>query len=142
MLSVSDLPSVNAALNATSAVLLTLGYAFIRQRAITAHTMCMLAAFGTSTLFLVSYLTYHYFHGTTPFGGTGWVRPLYFAILISHTALAVTIVPLAIVTLYRALKGQFKRHEQIARVTLPLWLYVSITGVVVYWMLYHLYSSR
>ena len=132
----SILPSVNAALNFTSALFLILGYVFIRQRAITAHTMCMLAACGTSTLFLISYLYYHYHHGSTHFLGQGWIRPVYFLILISHTILAVVIVPMAITTLYRALRSQFVRHSQIARKTLPLWLYVSITGVAVYWMLY------
>ena len=134
----SILPAVNAGLNSTSALLLTLGYIFIRQRAITAHTMCMLAACGTSTLFLISYLFYHYHHGSTPFAGQGPVRLVYFAILISHTTLAVVIVPLAIVTLARGLRGNFSKHVRLARVTLPLWLYVSVTGVVVYWMLYRL----
>ena len=135
---ISQLPAVNASLNAASAFLLTLGYIFIRQRAITAHTMCMLAACGTSTLFLISYLYYHYHHGSTPFPGQGAVRIFYFTILISHTVLAIVIVPLAITTLYRGLRGQFPKHVAIARVTLPLWLYVSVTGVVVYWMLYRL----
>ena len=134
----STLPAVNASLNATSAFLLTLGFIFIRQRAITAHTMCMLAACGTSTLFLISYITYHIHHGATPFPGEGFIRIIYFAILISHTILAVVIVPLAIITLYRGLRGQFVKHVAIARLTLPIWLYVSVTGVVVYWMLYHL----
>ena len=138
-MNLSILPTLNASLNATSALLLTLGYLFIRQRAITAHTMCMLSACGTSTLFLVSYVTYHSLHGSTPFQGHGWIRIVYFAILISHTVLALVIVPLAIVTLGRALRGNFARHVAIARLTLPLWLYVSVTGVVVYWMLYHLH---
>ena len=133
----STLPAVNASLNATSAFLLTLGFVFIRQRAITAHTMCMLAACGTSTLFLISYITYHIHHGATHFPGEGFIRIIYFAILISHTILAVVIVPLAIITLYRGLRGQFVKHVAIARLTLPIWLYVSVTGVVVYWMLYH-----
>lgn len=135
---ISSLPAVNASLNATSAFFLTLGFVFIRQRAITAHTMCMLAACGTSTLFLISYLYYHYHHGSTPFQGTGPLRWFYFTILISHTILAVAIVPLAIKTLYHALRGQFVKHVGMARRTLPLWLYVSVTGVLVYWMLYHL----
>lgn len=134
----SKLPAVNAGLNAASALLLALGYIFIRQRAVTAHTMCMLGACGTSALFLISYITYHLHHGSTPFQGAGWARPVYFSILISHTVLAVVIVPLAITTLIRGLRGQFPRHAAIARVTLPLWLYVSVTGVLVYWMLYHL----
>jgi uncharacterized membrane protein YozB (DUF420 family) len=134
----SDLPTVDAALNATSAVLLTLGYVFIRRGNIRAHKTCMLAAVGTSSVFLACYLTYHYFHGTTRFTGQGAVRPLYFAILISHTVLAAAIVPLVVTTLYRALRGRFALHRRIARWTLPTWLYVSVTGVVVYWMLYHL----
>ncbi len=134
----STLPAVNAGLNLTSALLLILGYFFIRQRAVTAHTMTMLGACGTSTLFLISYLTYHYHHGSTPFAGQGWIRVVYFTILISHTILAVTIVPLAIVTLIRGLRGRFDKHVRIARITLPLWLYVSLTGVVVYWMLYQM----
>ena len=132
----SIFPSINAALNTTSALLLILGYTLIRQRAITGHTICMLAACGTSTLFLISYLYYHFHHGTTRFLGTGLIRPVYFILLISHTILAVVIVPLVIMTLYRAFRSQFGRHMKIARITLPIWLYVSVTGVVVYWMLY------
>ena len=136
----SALPAVNAGLNAASAFLLTLGYVFIRQRAITAHTMCMLAACGTSTLFLISYITYHLHHGATHFAGRGFVRFFYFALLLSHTVLAVVIIPLAVITLYRGLRGRFDKHAKIARVTLPLWLYVSVTGVLVYWMLYRLHA--
>lgn len=132
----SILPSINASLNAASALLLVLGYTLIRQRAITGHTMCMLAACGTSTLFLISYLFYHYHHGATRFPGHGLIKVIYFAILISHTILAVLIVPLVIVTLLRAFKSQFVKHMIVARVTLPIWLYVSVTGVIVYWMLY------
>ncbi len=134
---VSKLPQLNAALNATSAFLLTLGYIFIRQRAIKAHTMCMVSACATSTLFLISYITYHVHHGSTPFQGQGLVRFLYFGILISHTVLAVLVLPLAVRTLYQGLRGNFAKHVPIARLTLPIWLYVSVTGVVVYWMLYH-----
>ena len=137
-LELSDLPTVDAALNATSAVLLTLGFILIRRGKVRAHKACMLSAVGTSTLFLSCYLTYHYFHGTTRFLGQGLVRPLYFSILISHTVFAVVIVPLVLTTLYRALRGRFELHRRIARWTLPAWLYVSVTGVVVYWMLYHL----
>ena len=135
----TDLPAVNAALNATSALLLVSGYRFIRRRRITAHKICMGAALATSTLFLLSYLSYHYHIGSMPFRGQGWIRPLYFTLLISHTSLAAVIVPLAIITLYRAWKAQFTRHVRIARWTLPIWLYVSITGVVIYWMLYQLF---
>jgi putative membrane protein len=139
MLSVTDLPALNAALNATSAVLLTSGYRFIRRRQITAHKRCMLAACATSALFLLSYLTYHYYIGSMPFRGQGWVRPLYFTILFSHTILAAAIVPLALTTLFRAWKADFRRHARLARWTLPIWLYVSVTGVIIYVMLYQLF---
>jgi putative membrane protein len=139
MLSVTDLPALNAALNATSAILLTSGYRFIRRRQITAHKRCMLAACATSALFLLSYLTYHYYIGSMPFRGQGWVRPLYFTILISHTILAAAIVPLALTTLFRAWKADFRRHARLARWTLPIWLYVSVTGVIIYVMLYQLF---
>ena len=135
----SALPALNAALNGTCALLLTVGYLFIRRRRVLAHKICMGSAFVTSTLFLISYLTYHHHVGSRPFGGQGAIRSLYFTILISHTILAATIVPLALITMYRALKGRFDRHVRIARWTLPLWLYVSVTGVIVYLMLYHLY---
>ena len=137
----SYLPALNAALNATSAVLLSLGYVFIRRKRIAAHRACMVSAFVTSILFLISYLYYHYHHGATSFPGEGLVRGVYFAILISHTTLAIAIVPLALTTLYRAWREQFDRHRRIARWTLPLWLYVSVTGVVVYFMLYHWYPA-
>jgi uncharacterized membrane protein YozB (DUF420 family) len=139
MLTLTDLPALNAVLNATSAVLLASGYRFIRQRQIIAHKRCMLAACGTSTLFLLSYLTYHYHVGSMPFRGQGWVRPLYFTILISHTILAVVIVPLVLLTLFRAWKADFARHVRIARWTLPIWFYVSLTGVIIYVMLYQLF---
>jgi putative membrane protein len=137
-LDVSALPALNAVLNATSAVLLTVGYVLIRRRKIAAHLTCMLTAFGVSTLFLISYVIYHYYAGSRPFTGQGWVRPVYFALLLSHIVLAAAIVPLALTTMYRALTGQFVRHMWIARWTLPIWLYVSVTGVVIYWMLYRL----
>jgi len=138
----SSLPGLNAALNSASAVLLAAGYLFIRNKKIAAHRLCMLSAFTTSALFLISYLTYHYQVGSVPFKGQGWIRVVYFTILISHTILAATIVPLVLMTLTRALKGSFERHKRIARWTLPLWLYVSITGVIVYWMLYQMGVSR
>jgi uncharacterized membrane protein YozB (DUF420 family) len=137
-MSVADLPALNAALNATSAVLLGTGYGFIRAGRRTAHRNCMLAALVSSSLFLVSYLVYHARVGSVPFGGRGIVRVAYFAILLSHTLLAVAIVPLVLVTLVRALRERFPAHRRIARVTLPLWGYVSVTGVVIYWMLYRL----
>jgi len=139
VLPISFLPAVNAALNATSALLLATGYLCIRRKKITAHKVCMLSAFGTSTLFLISYLTYHYHVGSIRFAGRGGIRMLYFAILTSHTILAAAIPPLALITVYRALRGRFDRHVRIARWTLPIWLYVSVTGVIVYFMLYHLY---
>lgn len=138
MIELSILPSVNAGLNVTTALLLILGYTFIRQRAITAHTICMLAATVTSAVFLTSYLTYHAYHGATPFEGRGLVRPVYFSILISHTILAIVQVPLIFMTLRHAFQGRFLKHIRIARITLPIWLYVSVTGVIVYWMLYRI----
>jgi putative membrane protein len=134
----SDLPAVNAALNGISAVLLSIGYLFIRRRDMRRHRACMLTAFATSSLFLTSYLIYHAKVGSVPFPGTGAVRIVYFAILITHVILAASILPLALVTLSRALSGRFDRHRRIARWTLPIWLYVSVTGVVVYWMLYRM----
>ena len=133
------LPHLNACLNGTSAILLFTGYRFIRSRNVIAHRACQIAALVVSLLFLASYLTYHYNHGSTRFLGTGVVRPIYFTILTSHTILAIVIVPLVVLTFYRAFRGDFLRHRRIARITLPLWLYVSVTGVIVYLMLYHLY---
>jgi len=139
---IAILPHLNATLNATSAILLVAGYYFIKRGRVTAHRRCQLSAVTTSVLFLISYLVYHYHHGATRFPGQGIVRPLYFTILTTHTVLAVVIVPLVIITILRARRGDFLRHKAIARWTLPLWLYVSSTGVVVYLMLYHLYPSR
>jgi putative membrane protein len=138
----SVLPHLNATLNASSFVLLSSGYYFIRQKRVLAHRNCQIAALTASVLFLVSYVVYHAHHGTTRFTGQGIARPIYFTILTTHTFLAVVIVPLVIITVRRAWRGDFLRHKAIARWTLPLWLYVSITGVVVYLMLYHLYPSR
>ncbi len=140
MIPLSALPALNAALNGLSACLLCAGFLCIRRKQVTAHKACMLSAFVTSTVFLVSYLTYHYHVGSVPFRGQGWARPLYFGILISHSVLAAATVPLVLVTLTRALRGRFERHARIARWTLPVWLYVSVTGVIVYWMLYHLFA--
>ena len=139
MLSISDLPALNATLNGVSAILLTTGYIFIRQRRIAQHRFCMLAAFVTSSLFLISYLIYHAHIGSRPFTGQGAVRYVYFTILITHVLLAAVILPMALITLNRALKRRFPRHKAIARWTLPLWLYVSVTGVIVYVMLYQIY---
>ena len=138
MIDYTTLPAVNAALNATSTVLLFVGWLFIRQRDMRRHRACMLAAFATSALFLVSYLVYHAKVGSVPFLGQGVVRVVYFTILITHILLAATILPLALVTLSRGLAGRFDRHRAIARWTFPIWLYVSVTGVVIYVMLYRL----
>lgn len=136
MISLSQLPTVNAALNSLSAVFLFTGFLFIKSRNRSAHRVCMLAACASSTLFLISYLVYHFQVGSVPFKGVGAVRVVYFVILISHTILAVTVVPLALITLIRALRERFDAHRKIARWTFPIWLYVSITGVIVYAMLY------
>jgi putative membrane protein len=133
----SVLAKLNAVLNGTSAILLTLGFVFVRGKRIRAHLVCMVSAFVVSTLFLASYVTYHYHAGSKAFGGTGWTRALYFVVLVTHVMLAVVILPLALTTLVRAWRRDFVRHRWIARWTLPLWLYVSVTGVLVYWMLYH-----
>jgi putative membrane protein len=132
-------PTLNAILNATSAVLLACGYAMIRRRRISAHRACMLAAFACSTVFLVSYVLYHLRVGVVHFTGQGWIRPVYFTLLGTHTVLAIAIVPLALITLSRALSARYDRHRRIARWTLPLWFYVSVTGVIIYFLLYHLY---
>lgn len=138
----SILPHLNATLNATSFVFLVLGFYFIRRRNVTAHLSCMVAALSVSVLFLVSYVIYHYNYGSVRFKGEGFVRPLYLTILFTHVVLAVVIVPLIVLTLRRALRGDYARHRRIARWTYPLWLYVSVTGVVVYLMLYRLYPAR
>jgi putative membrane protein len=138
----SALPHFNAFLNFSSFVLLTSGYLFIRRRNVIAHRNCQIAALCVSILFLISYITYHAQHGATRFTGQGIVRPIYFVILTTHTILAAVIVPFVIITVRRAKRGDFLRHKAVARWTLPMWLYVSITGVVVYLMLYHLYPSR
>ncbi|RPJ70026.1 MAG: DUF420 domain-containing protein [Acidobacteria bacterium] len=137
-MTVSDLPAVNATLNAISAVLLTIGYLLIRQGRERAHRATMIAAFVTSGLFLVSYTIYHAQAGSRPFEGQGPIRTIYFAILISHVVLAAAVPPLAIVTLSRGLRERFDAHARIARRTLPIWLYVSVTGVLVYLMLYRM----
>jgi len=137
---ISSLPALNAFLNGTSAVLLTVGYVFIRRKKVTNHKICMVTAFGLSCLFLISYLIHHYQVGSIPFSGQGWVRPVYFTLLISHIILAAFIVPLALTALYRALNGQFDKHVKITRWALPIWLYVSVTGVIVYFMLYWIYE--
>jgi uncharacterized membrane protein YozB (DUF420 family) len=138
MLTLRDLPTLNAALNATCAVLLWLGYRAIRRGDRVVHERFMLGALATSSLFLASYLVYHFNVGSVRFTGQGLVRTVYFTILLTHTVLAVVIVPLVLTTVVRALRERFPEHRRIARVTLPLWGYVSVTGVVIYWMLYRL----
>jgi putative membrane protein len=134
-------PVINASLNGASTVLLLVGRWFIAQRRIAAHRGTMISALVTSTLFLASYLYYHAHVGSVHFQGTGWSRPVYFTVLISHVILAIVIVPLVIITLTRALRERFDRHRAIARWTFPLWLYVSVTGVLVYFMLYHWFAG-
>jgi len=129
------LPAVNASLNATSAVLLTTGYFLIRRRAVRLHRYCMVAAFITSSLFLVCYLLYHYVHGDTRYQGAGPIRVVYLVVLASHVLLSMTVVPLALSSLYFAAKRAFTKHKRLSRWTLPIWLYVSVTGVLVFWML-------
>jgi len=135
---ISYLPTINATLNATAAILLLSGYVCIRNRRIEAHRICMLAAFAVSIVFLICYLVYHYNVGSVRFQGQGWVRSVYFTILLTHTVLAATVPFLASITLFRALRRRFDQHRRIARWTFPIWSYVSVTGVVVYLMLYHL----
>ena len=139
---IDSLPTLNALLNSTSAILLVAGHRFIKKGKRDAHKKCMIGTFSVSILFLISYLTYHAYHGTTRFPGEGWIRPVYFTILGTHTVLAAAIVPLAIITLRRGLKNAIPAHKAIARWTYPIWLYVSVTGVVVYVMLYHLYPQQ
>ena len=136
MFSISDLPTLNAILNGSGFVLLLSGFYFIKQGNITAHKMCMLSAFFLSVLFIISYLIYHFNVGSVHFAKTGLIRQIYLVILVSHTILAVVNVPLILITIYRAWKENFTRHVKIARWTLPIWLYVSVTGVIIYLMLY------
>lgn len=138
MVDLAALPAVNATLNAVSALLLSLGWVLIRMRRVAAHRACMLAALLCSAIFLASYLYYHSQVGSVRFQGTGTIRTVYVTILISHTILAATVPVLAIVVLRRALLRRFAAHKKLARVALPIWLYVSVTGVVVYWMLYRM----
>lgn len=133
-----DLPTLNACLNTLSAILLVTGYILIRRRKIDAHKKVMLSALTTSTLFLISYLTYHYNVGSVRFQHPGILRIVYLTILLTHTILAAAVAPMALITVYRAWTGQIARHRKLARITLPIWLYVSVTGVIVYLMLYHL----
>jgi len=139
LIQISDLPALNATLNGISAVFLTAGYLFIRSGRPALHKKCMLSALVASTAFLTSYVIYHVHTGSRPFPGQGAIRIAYFSILITHVVLAVTILPLALTTTARGLRAQYPRHVKIARWTLPIWLYVSVTGVVIYLLLYRLY---
>jgi putative membrane protein len=138
----SDLPAVNACLNGLSTCFLTAGFLLIRRKRIAAHRNCMLGAVVSSTLFLACYIYYHLHAGRTVFKEPAWFRPIYLTILLTHTVLAVTIVPMVIVTLVRALRQRFDQHKRIARWTLPLWLYVSVTGVLIYFLLYQFFPQR
>ena len=133
----SCLPEINASLNGTATVLLGAGYVLIRRRRPAAHRACMIAAFAASSLFLITYLIHHAEVGSVPFHGAAWLRPVYFGLLVPHIVLAALVVPLALTTIYRAWRGRFDRHRRLARVTLPIWLYVSVSGVLVYILLYH-----
>ena len=137
MIGISDLPTVNAALNASAAILIGAGVYFIKRKNIPAHKACMVAALAVSSLFLTSYLTYHYNVGNVRFTKEGWIRNVYFPLLISHTILAAVILPMVLRTAFLAFKGRFRNHVRIAKWTFPAWMYVSVTGVVVYVMLYH-----
>jgi len=141
-MSFADLPKVNASLNALSAVFLVCGLVFIRRKNQAAHEKCMLGAVICSALFLICYLTYHFRMGTTYFREPAWFRPIYLTLLTTHTILAATIVPLIIITLTRALRRRFDRHRKIARWTWPMWMYVSVTGVVIYFLLYQIYPQH
>jgi uncharacterized membrane protein YozB (DUF420 family) len=138
LITVKDLPAINASLNATAALLLLWGYTLIRRRKVEIHRRVMLAAFSVSILFLISYLIYHAQVGSVRFQKTGTIRTVYLTILLTHTVLAAAVAVLAPITLVRAWKGNFAKHRRLARITFPIWLYVSVTGVVVYWMLYRM----
>ena len=141
-MSISDLPALNACFNTASTILLTTGYVMIKRKRQTAHRNCMVGALITSTLFLTGYLTYHYNAGGTRFLEPPWFRPIYLTILFTHTVLAVAVLPLVICTVVPALRSRWDRHKRIARWTLPIWLYVSFTGVVIYLLLYQVYPQR
>ncbi len=147
-MSILDLPAVNGSLNGLSAVFLTAGYYFIRRRNQTAHRNCMIAAFVTSTLFLACYLTYHFYlafalhRGPTRFLNPAWFRPIYLALLTTHTILAVVIVPMVFMSLSRGLRQRYDLHRRIARWTWPLWMYVSVTGVLIYFLLYQIFPQK
>lgn len=141
-MSLSDLPALNACLNGLSTIFLSVGFWMIKRGRKEAHRNCMIGALCTSTLFLVSYLVYHYYAGRTVFRDPAWFRPYYLTLLLTHTVLAVVIVPMVLMTAIRAARGQFDRHKQIARWTWPLWMYVSVTGVVIYFLLYQIFPQK
>jgi uncharacterized membrane protein YozB (DUF420 family) len=141
-MSFSDLPAVNASLNALSAVLLSFGFYFIKRKNIPAHRKCMLSAVVTSALFLTCYLIYHAKAGRTVFKDPEWFRPIYLVLLLTHTVLAVVIVPMILITVFRALRERFDKHKKIARWTWPLWMYVSVTGVIIYFLLYQIFPQH
>jgi len=147
-MSIYDLPAVNASLNGLSAILLAAGFIFIHQKKVIAHRNCMISAFCVSVIFLICYLTYHSYlavvlhKGPTRFLNPAWFRPIYLVILLTHTILALVIVPLILITLFRALRERFDKHKKIARWTLPLWMYVSVTGVIVYLLLYQIFPQK
>ncbi len=142
-MSLNDLPALNATLNGLAAIFLAAGFVFIRRKNQTAHRNCMVAALCASALFLVGYLTYHFtVHGVTRFREPAWFRPIYLALLLTHTVLATAIVPMILITLSRALRERFDAHRKIARWTWPLWMYVSVTGVLIYWLLYHRFPQH
>jgi uncharacterized membrane protein YozB (DUF420 family) len=138
---IAELPAVNASLNGLSACLLAAGFVFIRRGQVRFHRFCMVGALVVSTAFLACYVTYHASYGSTPYPGTGWMRRIYFLVLVPHVLLAVTVVPLALATVTRAVRDDFVRHRRIARITFPIWMYVSVTGVLVYWMLRGAYGG-
>jgi uncharacterized membrane protein YozB (DUF420 family) len=142
MTDLSIFPALNASLNGASAVLIATGRVLIRRKKVNLHRACMIAAVATSTLFLASYLYYHAHVGSVRFPGQGWIRPVYFTLLISHTVLAAAVVPLVLLSLTLGLRGRFDRHRRISRWTYPVWLYVSITGVLVYVVLYQIYGAH
>lgn len=141
-MTLSDLPMLNACLNSFSTIFLTLGYIFIRQKKTIAHRNCMVAAFCISVAFLTSYLIYHFNVPRTNFDKEHWFRPIYLVILLTHTVLAVVIVPMILLTLHRAVKARYELHKKIARWTWPLWMYVSVTGVLIYLLLYQIFPQR
>jgi uncharacterized membrane protein YozB (DUF420 family) len=142
VIELSDLPAVNATLNSVAFVLLVTGHSLIRRGKVLAHKRCMISAFAVSTVFLVTYLTYRFLGAEKKFGGIGWIRPIYFTLLISHVSLAATVPVLATWTLVLGLKGRFNKHRRMARITYPIWVYVSITGVIVYFMLFRIYGPK